>query len=290
VDGELAIALGAQVAGATIIFMLLASLLWRWDERILDTLAKTLAADIERRAPDPHATQQAAADLLSSMVGREVGLLSLALEALSHTVVSLAVVFAFYLMNNYAFAVQLWDDGLARALLINQFIFTGLLVVFLATYASLAVTAYFRHEIARSGPWQLAAFIAFDILFKLAVFSVLTAAVYVAFARIQGSFGGDVRTAVTVVPETIRYALTFQGLAGVYVYAVLISGFPLFIILVMKLAVGSRVFARSWPRVARLLPIENKPFRFLGIMLATFVAASGLACSLALDAFGAAAG
>lgn len=283
-DSSFVFPLFGKFFGALVIFTVLASFLWEWDRKILDAIAKILAADIDKTKPDGAYAEQATKGLLSSIVGSDVSILSLASQTLMQTLVSLVVIFVFYLMITEGFAAQLWDDGVARSLLLQQFWSSALLIVLVVNYLSLSLLSLFRDSIVKSSPFQCLMCIILDLVFKFIIFVILTATVYVLFAWLRGSFGGDPDAAIASLPDTIQYALGFRNLSGVYVYSILVSGFPLFIILLMKLGVTSRLFAHLWSRVARLLPIENKPIRFLGIMLAVFAASCGLICSFAVEA------
>jgi hypothetical protein len=176
-------------------------------------------------------------------------------------------------------------DDFARHQAIRFLASYGLPVVFLATYLSFFFQGVMLDNLAASSIPGLVGYIAFDVMMRLAVFAVVSAGAFWIFAEFFGSFGGSTEAALRAVPETLRGAVGFSNLAGVYFYAATLSAFPLFILLAMKSVARSSALRASWSRVSWLLPIGEKPLRFCVLLVAAVLAICGFCSLTALDAY-----
>jgi len=104
------------------------------------------------------------------------------------------------------------------------------------------------------------------------LFIVLTGVIYATFAVVTSAFGGNVLTALKSVPITIREAVLFHNLTAVYIYALPLSSFPIYLLLILKLFVLYPAFARAVQRVIFFLPIAEKPVRAAAIVFFVFAA------------------
>ena len=137
-------------------------------------------------------------------------------------------------------------------------------------------------RVSRAGPGGTALLIVFDLAVKLIALHVVTAATYVSAAVLFGSFTGEPALALGAVRESLALALTFGNLSAVYVYAALISGFPLFLALLLKLSAASDALPFLWRRLRPLTGMEKTPVRTLAAVLALFLAGAGVLASLML--------
>lgn len=278
---ELLAATGIRLGGALGIFAVLCGLLWDWDKPLLGGVARALARDLRQgRTHDPAASNGAASALLRAALGPGLPFRRFIAKVAGASLCSLVALILVYFMSMPGLTVGFFTDEMSLKLLLRQVAFNGFLIVFLVTWASWAVGARFAGRLAEASAARLALHIVFDILLKLALTVVVTGAVYAAFAHFAGSFGGSVVTALRVIPETLQGAFAFRGLSGAYVYATLLTGFPYFMALLLRISATRPEAGALWRRVARVAPIEDKPFRFLAVLLAGFSAAAGLIASL----------
>lgn len=72
------------------------------------------------------------------------------------------------------------------------------------------------------------------------LFVLLTAVSLMSWALLLGAFGGDPDAALASVAVTLRYGLRFDGLAGVYIYSMVLAAFPFLALFVIRLLPGGR--------------------------------------------------
>ena len=285
-----AIELLLRLAGGAGIFAALTVFLWDWDKRLLGDVVRALSRSLQAgRRPGRDETAALSAEVLRTSIGpRPIG--RLALHVLWTSLVSLFLLAIFYFMTipDHVTAFFGTWESVWRFLVI--FLLNGLTTVFLVGYASAAVLGPLVPRIAAAGPWGVVRFILFDLAVKLVALVLVTAATYVLFAEIGGSFGGSWRTALRVIPETLGLALEVENLASVYVYAALLGGFPLFVVLLVKFSGRYAAFPLFWQRLGRLFPLDEKPVRYFGILLAIFAAVAAILASLVLQSGARAAG
>lgn len=164
------------------------------------------------------------------------------------------------------FLMQFLGNGLLVTLAVNAFAYSR--------YRSL-IDAFSRDSMGRNLAW-----IAADLALKAVLFIVLTALVYVLFALLFGAFRGDVKAALHAVPITIREAIFFRNLTAVYLYAITLASFPLYIAVFLKLLAISPAFARFVQRTLFFFPIAEKPIRAAAMVFAVLSAAFCVVLSL----------
>ena len=86
-------------------------------------------------------------------------------------------------------------------------------------------------------------------------------------------------TAIRAVPITIREALYFRNLTSVYIYSLLLSSFPIYVAVLVKLLAVSPKFAKVTQRALFFFPIAEKPLRAAAIVFALFAGVFCLALS-----------
>ncbi|MDF2233431.1 hypothetical protein P2H44_12795 [Albimonas sp. CAU 1670] len=285
---EFLASVGVALAAGAGIFAVLAAVTWNWDAGLLTRtardLAQALAAPGAGDGPAERSAKQAAARaaseaFLRAALGPEAPFVRFALRAATASAGALAAMTLIYFLSIPGLPVDFFTDGTSLKLLLRQVALNGFVSAFLVTWASWAVGGAMIPRLAGAGPGRLALHIVFDIAFKLALLCGLSAVIFALFAKVFGSFGGSPAVAVSVVPETIAAALQFRALSGAQVYAALLSGFPWFLLMTLRLAGARPWTAELWRRVERTAPIADRPFRFLGLLLAAFCALSGLAAA-----------
>ncbi|SFH90330.1 hypothetical protein [Albimonas pacifica] len=277
---EFLASVGVALAAGVGIFAVLAAVTWNWDAGLLKGTAATLARELARPGgAGESAAREASEAFLRAALGPEAPFGRFALRAATASAGALAATTLVYFLSVPGLPASFFTDATSLKLVLRQVILNGFVSAFAVTWASWALGGAMIGRLAGAGPGRLALHVAFDILFKLVLLLALSAGIFALFARFAGSFGGSVETAVAVVPETLAAALEFRALSGAQVYAALLTGFPWFLLLILRLAAPRPWVGGLWRRVGRALPIEDKPFRFLGILLAGFCAISGLAAA-----------
>lgn len=144
------------------------------------------------------------------------------LNTLLLSVIGLMPVLVLYIVMVPGFGSHLMTADAALSGVIRQILTNGLPVVFLVNLFSLSLFTQLRADKLRP-EWVLAA----DIAARIGAFIALHAIIYAASALVFGSFGGDPLQALRVVGPTLAQSATFSNLSGVYLYATLVSAFPL---------------------------------------------------------------
>ncbi len=237
------------------------------------------------RSPSPEAAAAFSAALLAAGIAnpRPWGL---AAHLLRSALGCLGVAALLWALATPRLPAGIFADADAFARFAGRLLASGLVTVFLVDWAAAAMIGPLAPRIARARPRGVLGFMALDLGIRLAALVAVSAATFALYARTAGSFGGSARTALAVIPETLLAALRLEGLSGIYVWAALLGGFPLALVLLARLC--ARLCTRgspwSWRRLARLSPVRQHPVRALGALLGLFAGAAALAAFLALGA------
>lgn len=279
----LAADLAARLAGAAGIWAAVTLLLWTADGR-LPREART-AFDRYLRSGQPSTPQQAetlGAAMLAASIGQQRigGLLA---HLLRSAVGCLLVAAILWVMATPRLPAGFVSDADALARFAGRLVLSGLVTVLLVDWAAAAVTGPLSPRIARASAGGVLGYMALDLATRLAALAVVTAATFALYAQTAGSFGGSWRTGLAVVPETLLAALRLEGLSGIYVWAALLGGFPLALVLLARLATHPSA-APVGRALVRLPALPDHPARALGLLLGALAGAAGLILSLALGA------
>lgn len=160
------------------------------------------------------------------------------------------------------FLAQFLGNGLLITLAINCFLFTqykNLLAVFVG------------NSILSNFLWIFA-----DICVKAILFIGLTTIIYIGFALTTHAFGGHVADAIRAVPITIWNALYFENLTSVYLYSLLLSSVPVYLVVIIKLMTLNPGFTKAVQRMVFFLPVKEKPIRAAAVLFSAILASFGL--------------
>lgn len=188
---------------------------------------------------------------------------------------SMASVLAVYCSKMPELIPQLWTRGF-----LHQFLFDGLLKVVLVNAFAYRYCHHLIQSFVAGSTIKNLAWLAADAFCKALLFVGLTTVIYMAYAYFSGAFGGDVLSAVKSVPITIREAVQFHNLTGVYIYALPLSAFPIYLAVIVKLFVLNPGFARSVQRVIFFMPIAEKPIRAAAIVFFVFASLFSMAMAI----------
>ena len=160
------------------------------------------------------------------------------------------------------FLAQFMGNGLLITLAINCFLF--------AQYKNL-LASFVGNSILSNFLWIFA-----DMCVKAILFIGLTTIIYIGFALTTHAFGGHVADAIRAVPITIWNALYFENLTSVYLYSMLLSSVPVYLVVIIKLMTLNPGFTKAVQRMVFFLPVKEKPIRAAAVLFAAILASFGL--------------
>jgi hypothetical protein len=253
--------------------------LWNSDKALSEAGAKALYQAIEHTTQNPRNSEVARAleSFLDQFFSPRKGWATFLASVLVLTVVSLLIVLAVYTYRMSG----LFDQLLTRGFLV-QFIGNGLVVTFVV---NCVVFSQYRHLLASFAADSTArnlGLVLLDLLAKAVLFIVLTALTYVLLATLGSAFRGDALAALGAVPITVREAVLFRNLTSVYIYSLILSSFPIFVVIVVKLMIASPAFSAFVQRLFFWLPLKDKPLRLATCAFAVFTGLFVLTFSLLL--------
>jgi hypothetical protein len=246
---------------------LVVTMFYKADAILSSEASKAISQAIQDVAARPEESKwsQALEDFLSEYFPPQGNPGKFWLSVFVLTSVSLIFFLAIYTARSTGLVDQLLNKGF-----LLQFIGNGLLITLLIN--SLAYSQY-RHllksfassSLSRNILWILA-----DFCMKAILFIAITAVIYAVFTITRHAFSGDLKSAMRAVPITIREALFFRNLTAVYIYSLLLSSFPIFVAVIVKLLILSPSFAKIVQRMLFFFPIAEKPLRAAAIVFAVF--------------------
>lgn len=271
------------LASGLAVFGLVLALLWKGDDLISkqgqETLKKAVAGALDAGPASVSADVRMFVERFlppaphTVIYMRNVALLSLA---------ALVAVAAVYFSRVGGF----WDQfNVGRATALNfgsQLFVDGFLKVFLVNYIGLLPHRYYVARLSEARLLTCTGLLVLDVALRLLIFLVVSAIIYVCFARWFGSFGGDAMAALRSLPETYTYAARFANLTGVYLYAVAFSSLPLFFAVFLRLMVAHPKLFRVVRTLLFWMPLADKPVRLAAIFVAILLGAFGLTTSAIL--------
>lgn len=244
--------------------------------------SKTLSDAIDATARNPNESKPAKAleEFLEDNFSFKKGPANFFQSVFLLTIFSLL----FFLTIYTARTTSLYDQLLTKGFL-TQFIGNGLLITFaincflFAQYNNL-LASFVASSILRNLLWIFS-----DICVKAFLFIGLTTLIYISFALTTNAFGGDVRDAISAVPITIWKALFFENLTSVYIYSMLLSSVPIYLVVLIKLMILHPGFTKSIQRMIFFLPVKEKPIRAAAVLFSAILASFGLVLTALLAPF-----
>ncbi len=255
----------------------LAATFWKGDDVISSEASKWLAARIGERIKTPsHEDARNLSDIVSAYFSGRLPAWRFIRNVFLFTIVSMLVLMLVYVPLTPGFFSSLSTEQLQRSIVFSQFLFEGLLATFVANYVGFSIFA------ARSSRDDFDPFksLFVDVVAKILVYIMVTALIYVAYARIKGSFTGSDRAALEAVGPTIVGAAKFQNLSAVYLYSVCISSLPLYLVALARAMADYPRFSAAIRSVFFWLPFGDKPIRAIAVVLGVFFAAFAVIASM----------
>lgn len=253
--------------------------LWNSDKALSEAGAKALYQAIEHTAQDPKNSQatQALESFLDQYFSSNNGWFTFLASVFLLTTISLVIVLAVYTYRMSGLFVQLMTSGF-----VLQFIGNGFVVTFIVNYFILSQYRHLLGSFVADSTARNLSLVLLDLVTKVVLFIVLTALTYALFASLGNAFHGDVLSALGSVPITIREAILFRNLTSVYIYSLILSSFPIFVVVIVKLMIAGPNFSTFVRRILFWLPLKDKPIRVATCVFALLAATLSLIFSLLL--------
>ena len=191
------------------------------------------------------------------------------------TLISLACMLFVYCTRMPGLIAQLLTPGFLR-----QFVGNGIVITLIVNAIAYRQYRYLIGSFVSGSALRNLFWLFADACLKAVLFIAVTALIYAVFALTTRAFGGHVGDALHAVPITIREALLFHNLTSVYVYSLVLSSFPIYLVVVVKLFVLHPKLALFVQRVIFFLPIAEKPIRAAALVFFLFASIFALTLSL----------
>lgn len=239
--------------------------IWNSDKVLSEDGAKRMYSYINDTSESP--SQSKISDVIESFLESRFspgsGFIGFAVNVFILTCISLLIFLTVYTSRTAGFYSYLSTPGF-----IKQFIGNGFIVTYLTNFFILFTYPLMLQRFAKGGFSAGLLMVLVDQLGKVLLFLLFTIITYFWFADIGGAFGGSKMLALKAVPETILLGLKFGNLTSAYIYSLLLSSFPLFIVLFIKLMATSEKIRDVVKSLLFWLPFKNKPFRVVGCIFA----------------------
>lgn len=264
--------------------VLVGALFWNADKIFLSSSgAKVIYRAIESTAKSPERSEVSnyIKTFLDAYFSLENGFGIFLKNVLLLTLVSLSLMLSIYTVKTDGLYEQLLDKGF-----LTQFLGNGLVVTFLVNFF---IFSYYPVQLRKTEICSISKSILFlisDIMAKIILFTLLTILTYVFLASFYGSFSGDQFAAIRAVPPTLLQAIKFGNLTSVYLYSVVISSFPIFVVILINMMSSHPGFSKFIRGVLFFLPFESKPIRAVSSIFAIFSGLFTLIASVFLSLFG----
>lgn len=196
---------------------------------------------------DPAALYRTVSAFVEHRCSSRHGAVNLLLWTVLFTLVSMSAVLALFLLRR---------PGALQSRMWGQFLLHGFPVTLLV---NLTAAWFYSGALSRltSGSARHNALVLIaDLAARMLLFGTLVAVSFVLWSVLVGSFAGSPAIALQAVVPSLRYAIVFQSLTGVYLYAMLLNAFPFFALFFIPLfAVSTRLRALVPAPLLRLRPI-----------------------------------
>jgi hypothetical protein len=257
--------------------VLVGTTLWKSDKVISEDAAKLLYDKIEKTFVDP--AQSPISETIERFLNRYFsftdGIGKFIVNVFLLTAVSLLLFLSIYASRTIGLFGQLLSPGF-----ILQFLGNGFVVTFIVNLLVLYSYRYLVTLLVSSSVLLNLLLVLADLTMKVLLFIVWTACTYVLFAAGGNAFGGDPIEALEAVPATILQAITFNDLTSVYMYSLVMSSFPIFVVVLIKVMVANPGAAKGVRTLLFCLPFKSKPLRAISSLLALFCGILALLASV----------
>ena len=241
--------------------------LWNSDKVISEDGAKRLYGKIEQTSDNPSESPISA--VIESFLNRYFsfndGPWKFLVNVALLTTVSLLFFLAIYTYRTIGLFDQLFTRGFIRQFLGNGFVVTFIVNAFALFSYRFMVRLLVTGSIAVN-LW----IVLIDLILKILLFIVATGFTYVVLASVGDAFNGDWLAALHAVPITISQAIRFRNLTSVYMYSLVMSSFPIFVVIMIKILALEPRAAKMFAGLLYWLPFKFKPLRAISTVFAAF--------------------
>ena len=255
--------------------------LWKADDVFLSKSgAKIIYKSIKdaTNAPENSEISKAINDFIDGYFSPNNGYGRFFLNVLILTLASLLVTLSIYTAKTVGLFDQLLTGGF-----LYQFFGNGFVVTYLVNFFVFLSYPILIGKISMSNTRTSLAVLLLDMVAKIFLFILLTAITYMFFTDFYGSFGGSKLAAINSIPATLLLASQFNNLTSVYLYSIILSSFPIFIVVLINLMRTSATLSTFIRQTLFWLPFEAKPLRTIALVFSVFVGLFLLILSLLLS-------
>ncbi|WP_281556888.1 hypothetical protein [Thalassomonas sp. RHCl1] len=196
------------------------------------------------------------------------------------TLVSLLISLSFYTLNNKGLLEQFASVGFLR-----QFLFQGFLSVYIIIFLSYSYYPRLKNnfDVTKTDSISYLLFQVFSL--NAALFVLLTVFIHVAFYSLGWSGHSSLLSIINSIWSVLLPALSFKSLTGIYFYAVMLSIFPVFLMIFIRLLISSESLSGKLMPYLYCLGFKATPLRAIVMLFTVFVGMLSLLLSLIVLAF-----
>jgi hypothetical protein len=262
--------------------LLLGIVLWNSDKVLSKNGAKALYSAIEQTAQKP--SESEISNILESFLSKYFSLKN-GLITFTFNVFLLTLTSLLCLLSIYAYKTQGLSERLLTEGFLTQFIGHGFVITLVINYFTFAAYPLFIRSFSSDSLACNLRTLFFEIFIKAGSFVLLTAFIYILFSFSRGSFGGSALLAIEAVPVTLISAVKFENLVSVYLYSLVISSFPIYVVILIKMMIVNKRFSMIVRGLLFWLPFETKPLRAVSTVFAIFTGMFSIMVSLVVTPF-----
>ena len=237
---------------------------------------KILYSAIDKTAatPDKSKIDKVIGECFDNCFGCNKGAFGFILQIFFITLVCLLSVLSIYTYSHKGILDQFSSVGFAR-----QFLFQGFLGVYIIIFLMYSYYPRLKHNFDAANAKGISRLLFQALLLNAVLFILLATFTHVVF-YIQGWSGHtSVYSIIRSVGDVLVTAIVFKSLYGVYLYAVLVSLFPVFLLIFIRLLVSSESFSEKVVAFLNWLHFKSNPLTAITVL---FTAVFSLLLSLTL--------
>ncbi|WDE00817.1 hypothetical protein [Thalassomonas actiniarum] len=261
---------------------LIGSALSKLDGFIGDAGAKIIYSAIEKTVDSPEKSKidKVVGDCFDSCFGSNKGAFGFILHVFLITQVCFLSLLSIYTYNNKGLFEQFASVGFLR-----QFLFQGFLVVYIINFLMYSYYPRLKNKLDTANATSTGYLLFQMFLLNAALFILLTVFIHVVFYYLGWSGHTSLVSIIHSVRNVLLPAISFNSLSGVYLYSLMVSIFPFFLIIFIRLLISSESFSARVMTYLNWLNFKTNPVRAITLLFTVFVGIFCLFLSLMLLVF-----
>lgn len=237
------------------------------------------AIDKTNASPEKSKINKVIGDCFDACFASNKGAFGFILYVFFITFVCLFTSLSIYTFNNKGLLDQFASVGFLR-----QLLFQGFLVVYIIHFLMYSYYPRLKNNFELTNEKSISYLLCRLLLLNVALFVLLIVFIHVAFYSLGWSGHTSLFSIITSVRDVLLPAVSFKSLTGVYLYAVMVGMFPVFLITFIRLLVVSESFSGKLIRYLHWLDFKANPLRAIIKLFTVFVGVFSLLLSLIFNA------